>query len=202
MLFGVNYSYYDVDNARQTFTERHAQLFGSLQRIDIGNVHGYQQLGLEFAAQQGPVAVLSETFIRTYNRSGAHRDVTVWGTYLEGRVFLTGDYRRFNAAQAVWSGVNLKHNLEFESRRGCNSATYLGAWELAGKWSYTDVTDSNKASLPGVLADRVHDFTLGLNWYWTERVRVMFGYTRILPADNIGGHSGIDQFSTSFRYFF
>jgi len=202
MLFGINYGYYDVNSAAQVFNVRYGQLFGLLQRIDIGNVSAYQQVGLEFAAQHGPLAAQSEAYIRTYNRTGANNDVTVWGTYLEGRIFLTGDFRRFNADQAIWSGVTLKHNLEFMKKNDWNFAEHLGAWELAVKWSYTDVSDCGRADFPGVCANRVHDFTVGLNWYWNERTRAMFNYTRILPVDKVGGHSGIDLFATSFRYYF
>ncbi|MCL2745313.1 MAG: porin [Planctomycetaceae bacterium] len=202
MLFGINYGYYDVNDANQAFNERYGQLFGTLQRISIDSVDAYQQVGLEYVFQRGPFAAQSETYVRTYNRYGNRSDVTIWGLYLEGRVFLTGDFRRFNADQAVWSGVTLKHNLEFVKERDWNLAKYLGAWELAGKWSYIDFNDCSKAGISGVLADRVHDFTLGLNWYWAERTRVMFNYTRILPADKVGGHSGIDLFATSLRYYF
>jgi phosphate-selective porin len=201
MLFGANYSYYDVDKTPLVFTERYSQLFGTLQRIAIGTGKNYHQLGLEFAAQEGAFVLQSETYLRNYSRYGGS-GLNVWGTYLEGRVFLTGDFRKFNASQAIWTNVSLKHNLEFETQNGWNLANYLGAWELKGKWSYTDLTDFAQAGLTGVLADRVHDFTLGMNWYWTERARVMFDYSRIIPSDRIGGHSGIDLFATSFRYHF
>jgi phosphate-selective porin len=202
MLFGANYSYYDVDNTPQTFNERYSQLFGSLQSVNLGAVRNYHQVGFEFAAQQGAFAVQSETYLRNYNRTESDRGLTVWGIYLEGRVFLTGDFRRFNASQAIWSGVTLKHNLEFDTQDDWNIVKYIGAWELAGKWSYTDLNDFDQENLNGVLADRVHDFTLGLNWYWTERARVMFNYSHIIPADKAGGHSGMDLFATSFRYYF
>ena len=120
----------------------------------------------------------------------------------QGRVFLTGDFRRFNADQATWSGVTLKHNLEFEKKGDWNLVNHLGAWELAGNWSYTDLSDFGKAGLSGVLANRSHHFTVGLNWYWSERIRTMFNYTRIIPADKVGGHSEIDLFATALRYYF
>jgi phosphate-selective porin OprO/OprP len=200
MLFGVNYGFYDVNSTEQQFTERYAQFFGALQRVNISSVSNYQQTGLEFAAQQGPLAVQSEVYVRTYNRKNS-KDAAVWGTYLEGRVFLTGDFRRFNASQAVWNGAALKHNLEFVTEHGWNLAEYIGAWELAGRWGYTDLSAFDKAGIE-MPARRVNDFTAGLNWYWSERTRVMFNYTRIIPADKTGGHSGMDLFAVSFRYYF
>jgi phosphate-selective porin OprO/OprP len=207
MLFGFNYGYYDVNHPEQSFNERYGQLFGSLQRLNIDRVDNYQQVGLEFAVQQGLFALLSETYLRTYHRTGSHNDstindLTIWGMYLEGRVFLTGDYRRFNAAQAVWGAVRLKHNLEFETKQDWNLAKYFGAWELAGKWSYTDLTNLDNKELQGVFAPRVHDFTLGLNWYWSERIRVMFNYSRIIPTDKTGKHSKMDMFAATLRYHF
>ncbi|MDR0336530.1 MAG: hypothetical protein LBI18_05510 [Planctomycetaceae bacterium] len=201
MLFGTNYSYYDVDKTPLTFTERYSQLFGTLQRVAIGSGNHYHQLGFEFAAQQGAFALQSETYLRQYSQNN-RKSLNIWGTYLEGRVFLTGDFRKFNTSQAIWTNVALKHNLEFETQNGWNLANYLGAWELKGKWSYTDLTDFAQAGLSGVLAERVHDFTFGVNWYWTERTRIMFDYSRIFLSNKTGKHSEIDLFATSFRYHF
>ena len=41
----------------------------------------------------------------------------------------------------------------------------LGAWELKSRISYLSLNDVNK----GVLTD----YTVGCNWYWSERVRIM-----------------------------
>jgi len=47
-----------------------------------------------------------------------------------------------------------------------NVATGKGAWEIAARASFIDLTDAN------IQGGRLHDYTIGLNWY-------LNGYTRV-----------------------
>lgn len=204
MLIGGNYGYYNANNSDQTFSERYSQLsgFGALQTIKLGKVDHYQQAGIEFVMQHGPFALQSEAYARTYALDQYEKDATIMGMYLEGRLFLTGEYRRFNAQQAIWNTVNMNNNLDFEKGEYRNYFNHLGAWEVVARWGYTDLADFGKANLPGIDANRANEFTIGLNWYWTERARMMFNYSHIIPEDNAGGRSDLSVFASALRFHF
>ncbi|MDO5567144.1 MAG: porin [Planctomycetia bacterium] len=203
MLWGVNYGFYDPNDATQTYTQRYSQIsgFGALQRVSLGKVDHYNQVGAEFVMQDGPFALQSEAYARSYDLESGKKP-TVWGVYVEGRYYLTGDYRRFNAKQAIWGAAKLNNNLDFERGECRNYVNHLGAWELALRWNFENLSGFTKSGLSGVAADKTNDFSVGLNWYWTERSRMMFDYTRIVPMENSGGHASLNLFATAFRYYF
>jgi len=43
-----------------------------------------------------------------------------------------------------------------------------GAWEAKARWSHLDLND--------LRAGQYNDFTLGCNWYWSDRVCMMFDW--------------------------
>lgn len=211
MMFGGHYSYVDVTKTNGLtpvrFRSRFAGLnIGSVYDITM-NAANYHKFGLEFAAQNGPLALQGEAFANVYNDAtigGYRKDRTVTGGYFEVRYFLTRDYRKFSAVNATWGGVDLKHNLELRKVNDSNFAEWLGAWELAAKWSYTDV---RKLDVPnGAACGSVNDLTVGLNWYWSAQARWMFHYSHVMPSrmrDGMGrDHSDTDIFATSFRFHF
>ena len=44
----------------------------------------------------------------------------------------------------------------------------MGRWEAKARWSYLDLEELN--------AGQYNDLTVGFNWYWTDRIRVMFDW--------------------------
>ena len=51
-----------------------------------------------------------------------------------------------------------------------------GAWEAKVRWSYLDLSQ--------VDSGQYNDLTVGFNWYWTERTRIMFDW--IHPCTTAG----------------
>ena len=51
----------------------------------------------------------------------------------------------------------------------------LGAWELKSRISYLNLNDVNR----GVLTD----YTVGCNWYWSDRTRWMFDWIHPITTD-------------------
>lgn len=216
MHFGVNYSFVDVTKNGENpdpFTSRYAELqIGNVFNVNVFAAQ-HQRLGLEFAAQSGPWMVGSEAFAKIYddaavlNITNNRKQRTVYGLYVEGRVFLTGDYRKYNTASGAWGEAVLKHNLDLRKVNDTNYACWLGAWEFAAKWSYTDmselweVKDAVRAT-----TGNVHELTLGLNWYWTSQARWMLHYSHVMPnrirADQPRDNSTTDILALSFRYHF
>lgn len=213
MMFGTNWSYVDVTKkggaTSTSFNKRFGQLsIGSVYNIAIDTAN-YHKFGLEFAAQNGPFALQAEAFINNYLEAvtggGARRDRTVAGGYLEARYFLTKDYRKFSPANATWGAAVLRNNLDLRKVNDYNYACWLGAWEVAAKWAYTDLTDLWTPGADFACGD-VHELTLGLNWYWSTQARWMLNYVHVMPNRIRDGldrdNSTTDILALSFRYHF
>lgn len=214
LLFGGNYSYFDASKTNPTtyvnssFTER----FATVDQMTLASyaipTNGYHKFGLEFAGQNGPFSVQSEAYVNHYNSvkiGTTTKDRTIFGSYITVRYFLTGDYRKFSAESAIWSTVDMKHNLDLRKIGDYNFAERLGAWEVAAKWGYIE-TSQLFGLASNVFAGSVNDFTLGLNWYWSPQARWMFNYIHAVPSQIRDGqsrdHSDTDIFAASFRYNF
>lgn len=125
----------------------------------------YTTGNLEFATVWGPFAVQSEAFLSNVNMIGADSE---WlsGAYLHCSYFLTGEnrvYERFGQHGAQF-GRQVPYS-NFFWIPGCCSP---GAWELKARWS--------NLTLNNVDAGEYNDLTTGFNWYWSDRIRVMFDY--------------------------
>lgn len=211
LLLGGNYSYVDVTKTNGATPVSFIQRFGGLK---IGNVFSatidtanYHKIGLEFAAQTGPLLLQSEIFANVYDNAavaGIRKDRTVTGGYVLARYFLTRDYRKFSAENGAWGAVELNHNLDLRKVNDSNYAEWLGAWELFSKWGYTD--SSHLFELGGPDCGSVHHLTVGLNWYWSAQARWMFNYVHVTPGQIRSGltrdHSDADIFAVAFRYNF
>jgi phosphate-selective porin OprO/OprP len=59
----------------------------------------------------------------------------------------------------------------------------MGAWQIAARYSYLDLTDEN------VLGGVGSNFTFGLNWFWTPFSKVQVNYINgeIDQHANVGG---------------
>jgi phosphate-selective porin OprO/OprP len=216
LLFGGNYSYFDTTksspaaHSSASFSER----FGTLDLSGLASftipTNSYHKIGLEFASQNGPLSVQSELYANVYNSvaiGGATKDRTIFGSYVAVRYFLTGDYRKFSADNASWGAVDTKHNLDFRKVGDHNYAEWLGAWEVAAKWGYTETSQLYGLSNTNTtFTGSVNDITLGLNWYWSPQARWLFDYIHVIPSQIRPGqsrdHSGTDIFAGSFRYNF
>ena len=120
---------------------------------------------VEFAVVWGPVSVQSEAFLSRVNLS-ADEPATVGGAYAHVSYFLTGENRVFErfGQHGAQFGRNVPRTNFFLTGDGCGR----GAWEAKARWSYLDLSDVSKGEY--------NDLTVGLNWYWSDRTRVMFDW--------------------------
>jgi phosphate-selective porin OprO/OprP len=135
--------------------------------IDTGNIAAgsYTSGNLEFATVWGPFSVQSEAFLCNVNRI-ADDSVYLYGAYVYGSYFLTGEnriYERFGQHGAQF-GRNVPYSNFFWVPGCCGP----GAWEVKARWS--------NLNLHQVDSGQYNDLTLGFNWYWSDRVRMMFDY--------------------------
>jgi phosphate-selective porin OprO/OprP len=132
--------------------------------IDSGNLAaGSAVVGnLEGVVVWGPVTIQSEAYLAQVNRFTGPNNI-LHGAYIHGSWFLTGEnrvYERFGQHGAQFGRPMVYTNV-FATSGGLG----LGAWELKSRLSYLSLNDVNK----GVLTD----YTVGCNWYWSDRVRIM-----------------------------
>jgi phosphate-selective porin OprO/OprP len=155
----------DQDN-RIRFRAR-PQLHEGPRLIDSGTLLGdtYTVGNVELAIVNGPVTLQSEAFVASVPLFTGDA-VNANGAYVHLSYFLTGEnriYERFGQHGAQF-GRNQPYSNVF-AVDGCRS---WGAWEAKIRTSYLD--------LDQVDAGQYQDLTIGMNWYWSDRTRVMFDW--------------------------
>jgi phosphate-selective porin OprO/OprP len=134
-------------------------------------------LGVEFAAQRGPLFLQGEAFRFLVDRSAAAGGGKphFLGWYLEGSWILTGEHRRFDASRAAFW---------FPTPARPLGQGGWGALELAFRFSRTDLNyEPGSPGEPpppgGVRGGEQTILGAGLNWYPRRRVRVMLSYMHV-----------------------
>lgn len=96
------------------------------------------------------------------------------GFYVETSLFLTDDHRTYSTSSGSFKSISPKRSFSSEkSNKGS------GAWQIALRYSYLDLTDQGIAG--GILSD----VTAGLNWYLNPATRISLNYT-IANLENVG----------------
>ena len=143
-------------------------------------VSNAQVLGVEGAAQLGPLFVQGEYFHYDINRKNGTGlpDLHFDGGYAEAGWVITGEKRPYNQAAGAYGGIVPAN--PFSSKGG------WGAIELAGRWSVVDLNDKlgvNNLPIPGLGSTqfganggRQTIYTAGLNWYATRNVMFKLNY--------------------------
>jgi phosphate-selective porin OprO/OprP len=162
------------------FRERPELRVDGTRLIDTGAIdaiHSYSA-GAEFAAQHKNFQLQAE-----YERLGIIRrnsllpDPHFHGYYVEGSWMITGEQRRYNDGNYAFDGPQVRGSFD-------PSVGNWGAWELALRWSDTDLNyhqgDEGKA-LPvgGVRGGEQKILAAGVNWYLNSIARIMFQYQHV-----------------------
>lgn len=124
--------------------------------IDTGEISADQAFlyACEVAVQKGPVSFQSE-FFQSFPQDDQDNDYQFWGTYLTAGLFLTGQSRHYNRSSGTFSGVKPHNSFSIKKRN-------WGAWELIGRYSYTDLTDG---AIQGGIMNVI---STGLNCYFSK----------------------------------
>lgn len=123
----------------------------------------YQIYNLELAGTRGPLFFQSEYY-------GANLDPVAGGgldfngAYAQVAYCLTGESHAYNKAAGVYGRIIPHRNYGH-----CG----VGAWEIAARWSYLDLTDG------AVTGGEITDYTLGLNWYLNRYTKFQFNYIHV-----------------------
>lgn len=198
---GLNYGYRKMDdngftNGSSAFAYRttNGSQF-SLFNTAVGNMDSLQTGIAEFAAMYGPFSFQSEYGKTTIDRKiGSDVDFTGW--YAQVGWTLTGESRTYKGSDGEFK--RLKPHNNFDLKNGT-----WGAWELAGRLDNLDLVDSGFTGGDG------KRYTIALNWYLNENMRLMADYERTYdiskgPITKVGGGDpdNIDVFTVRAQWAF
>lgn len=142
----------------------HSAAFGTPFFVDTGlltDTSLVQTVGPEMLWVHGPLSVQSE-FMGTYVDSGPKENGFLYGSYMQVGYFLTGEHRPYDRKAGAIDRV-----MPFDS---VSKKGGIGAWELAARWSYLDLTDRQ------IQGGELQDLTVGLNWYINPYCKAVFNY--------------------------
>ena len=151
----------------------------STRLIDTGAIdadHAYAT-GAELAANWRGILFQSEYF--RYGIDRRHSllaDPRFNGYYLQAGWLLTGESHRYNMATGAY--MNPRPFIPFSSQSG------WGAWELAVRYSHTDLnyhegTAGFAAPAEGVRGGVQNIWTTGVNWYVNANLKLVFNYLNV-----------------------
>lgn len=186
---GVGVLYTDDQDDRVRFRAR-PQIHEGPRLIDSGalNASRYTTGNLEAALVWGSLTLQSEAFLSNVDMN-AGDNVTTQGAYTHLSYFLTGEnriYERFGQHGAQFAR-NVPHSNFFVVPGGYGS----GAWEFKTRWSYLDLNNVNKG--------QYNDITVGFNWYWSDRTRIMFDWIHpMTSSQTVFGASDLDLLAMRF----
>ncbi|GIW97538.1 MAG: hypothetical protein KatS3mg111_0871 [Pirellulaceae bacterium] len=163
--------------------------------LDTGRIAGadwYEILALESVLNLGSLQITGEymaNFMQRDNTTpGTGPDLFFHGFYVYASYFLTGEHMAWNRRAGVLSRVKPHENFFLVDRlcgRGGVGRGW-GAWQIAGRYDFLDLTDEDIAGGVG------HSYTLGVNWYWTaySKVQTNFIWGDIKDHAPINGFDG------------
>ncbi|MFW6132737.1 MAG: OprO/OprP family phosphate-selective porin [Planctomycetota bacterium] len=122
------------------------------------------RFGGEAAMVWGPFSAQGEVMAVNVDTDTGD-DACLCGFYAYASYFLTGEHRPYKASAGSFGRV--KPLRPFREDGG------WGAWEIACRYSYVDVTDGVGEQN---LGQRQAAATVGLNWYLNNNVRIMWNY--------------------------
>ena len=124
------------------------------------------------------------------------------GNYVDVGYFLTGEHREYESEYGELGKVTVHRPfLCGPSARGRMLGP--GAWEVAVRIAWLDFIDPDTPTTPGgqLQGIQLTQATLGLNWYLTDRLRMMFNYTYAEPSEPNVGQSTAHVFGTRLGFF-
>ena len=132
--------------------------------IDTGDIasRGAATFGGEAAWVNGPLIAQGE-FIYSVVQQESGANLNFGGFYAFAGWYLTGESRPYNPATGAFQRLIPRNNFNF-------SGGGWGAWEVACRFSHTDLSDEN------VQGGTLNLLMAGLNWYPHSHVKWMFNY--------------------------
>jgi phosphate-selective porin OprO/OprP len=143
--------------------------------IDSGALDAdrYTTGNFEGAIVMGRVTFQSEAFLSSIAMNDG-TEGTANGAYVHVSWFLTGENRRFE--KFGQHGPQFGRNKPRENFSAKPGAWKPGAWELKARWSHLDLNNLQRG--------QYNDLSVGVNWYWSDRVRMMMDWIHPITSDD------------------
>ncbi len=169
---------------------------GDTEIIDLDVVTGIDNenvFGGEGAFRLKNIHLQGEYMMAMMKREKDLKDASFNGGYVSLSWVLTGESKPYLMEEGEFGKIIPKSNK-------------LGAWGLAARYSYIDMTDEDAyqnesafaAGTPGIFGGKAANIAFGLNWYPNPSVRFMMNYIMVDnsdTADGTGNLLGNDDFS-------
>lgn len=183
---------YTHDQDKRVRVRARPQIREGTRIIDSGELlaDDYTTGNIESAVVWGRFTVQSEAFLSSVDRlEGPSNHLS--GAYVHTSWFLTGENRKFDrfGQHGAQFARNVPNTNFFLSRDGNG----WGALEAKARWSHLDLNNLN--------AGQYNDFTFGFNWYWSDRVRMMFDWIHPITSQQaVFGATNSDILASRFDF--
>lgn len=153
--------------------------------LNTGRIDGadwYEILAVETIFNVGALQIVGEYQHNFMQRDG-FSDVQFHGGYAYVNYMLTGEHIPYDRTTGTIGRLKPFENFFLVDRCDGSCATGWGAWGVAARYSYLDLSDAD------VLGGVGETGTLALNWYWNAYAKVQFNliYGDIQDRDPITG---------------
>ncbi len=151
----------------------------------IAGAESYEIFGLEGLLNVGPIQVVSEYQYNWLQRD-AGTDLHFHGAYVYLSYFLTGEHIPYDRTKSAIGVVKPFENFFLVNRCRSGQGCGWGAWQVAIRYSYLDLTDQD------VLGGVGSNVTLALNWHWTQTSKLQINYV----TGQIEDHAPVGGFTS------
>jgi phosphate-selective porin OprO/OprP len=149
--------------------------------VDTGNIptNTVDLLNFEMAFVRGPLSFQTEYNLAIVDQTNGPT-AKMHGAYAFFSWFVTGEHRPYatttspDATPMGMFGRPIPKTNVLPAPGSTDVPPGPGAWELAARWSWIDLTDA------GINGGDLHDLTFGVNWYLNPYAKMQFNY--ILPV--------------------
>ena len=140
--------------------------------LNTGRIAGatdYEILGLESILNVGALQVVGEYQHNWTQRDGG-ADLEFHGGYVYVAYALTGEHVPYDRSKSSIGTLQPFENFFLVNRCSGERGGGWGAWQVAARYSYLDLTDDN------ILGGVGSNMTLALNWYWSANAKLQINY--------------------------
>jgi phosphate-selective porin OprO/OprP len=207
--FGASYSYRLLSNSQTRFgaqpeailkQDTPATLLQTPRFVNtpILNMIDNHTVGFEASTMLGSLAIEAE-YVFVAGDQINNPNLFFHGGYVEAMYYLTGEHRNYDRKVGYHRAMALNNNF-FRVKTDEGIQTSWGAWEATARFSTLDLNSNN------INGGRLNEITLGMNWYYTVRSRIMFNYIHaFLDAkglNTVATNSNADIFGVRYQWAF